>query len=527
MVAIVIFACIVFNRVSNKFGIPMLLVFIVLGMFFGSDGIVKISFDDYIIAEQICTIALIFIMFYGGFGSKWSQAKPIAVRALCLSSFGTTITAGLVALFCYYFLGVDFLESFLIGAVISSTDAASVFSILRINRLNLKYNTASLLEMESGSNDPFSYMLTMVVLSAMSGNVSIDTFTILLFKQVFLGIIFGIGIALLAHIFINNFKFSVEGFDTIFIVAVAIISYSLPSFIGGNGYLSVYLTGLVLGNMKFKNKKSLVHFFDATTGLMQMVLFFLLGLLSFPSQLPKVAIPAICIFLFLTFVARPIAVFSILAPFKCKLKQIFIVSWSGMRGAASIVFAIMAVTSPNITDNDIFHIVFFIVLLSILFQGTLIPYVAKFLNMVDDEIDVMRTFTDYVEEVPIESIQFNLSKNHDWIGKEIKEIILPPDSVLALVIRNKEKIVPKGSLVLFENDTLILVGIAADKKNEIELYEKTINKVDDWVDKKIADIKKEDKLIIMIKRGDKVLIPRGDTLLIDKDVVVINDLKKM
>lgn len=527
MIAVVIFACIIFNRISNKFGIPMLLVFIVLGMFFGSDGIVKIPFDNFVIAEQICSIALVFIMFYGGFGTKWSLAKPIALRALCLSSFGTTITAILVGLFCHYVLNIDMLESFLIGAVISSTDAASVFSILRLNRLNLKYNTASLLEVESGSNDPFSYMLTVIVLSLMSGNASPTIFSTLLLQQILFGILFGIGIAFLANIFMNNFDFSVDGFDTIFIVAVAIISYSLTSFFGGNGYLSVYLTGLILGNMKIKNKKSLVHFFDAITGLMQILLFFLLGLLSFPSQLPKVAMPSIAIFLFLTLVARPISVFAILSPFKCKVKQKVLVSWAGMRGAASIVFAIMAVISPNITDNDIFHIVFFIVLLSILFQGTLIPYIAKKLDMVDNESDVMRTFTDYIEEVPVESIQFNLSNNHNWIGKAIKDITLPPDSVLALVIRNKEKIVPNGSLVLFENDTLILVGIAIDKKNEIDLYEKTIIKGDEWSNKKIMDIPKDEKLIIMVKRGNNVLIPRGDTLLLENDVVVINDLKKI
>ena len=157
-VSIVILACLVGNRISNRIGVPMLLIFIVLGMFFGSDGVIRISFENFELAEQICSIALIFIMFYGGFGTKWSAAKPIALRAVILSTAGVVLTAGLTALFCYYALHIGLLESLLIGSLISSTDAASVFSILRSKRLNLKYRTASLLEVESGSNDPCSYM---------------------------------------------------------------------------------------------------------------------------------------------------------------------------------------------------------------------------------------------------------------------------------------------------------------------------------------------------------------------------------
>ncbi|MFV0504122.1 MAG: potassium/proton antiporter [Lachnospirales bacterium] len=525
MVSIVIFSCVIFNRISTKFGIPMLLVFIVLGMLFGSDGIVKIPFDNYVLAEQACTIALIFIMFYGGFGTKWSKAKPIAHKALLLSSIGTVLTAGLIGLFCYLFLDFNILEGLLLGAVISSTDAASVFSILRINKLNLRYNTASMLEIESGSNDPFAYMLTVIILSTMGGNASISTFATTLIEQILFGVAFGVAIAILANKFMNNFDFIVDGFDTIFIFAIAIISYSATTYFGGNGYLSVYLTGLILGNNKLKNKKSLVHFFDAMTGLMQMFLFFLLGLLSFPTELPNVAIAALGIFLFLTFVARPIAVFSILAIFKSKINQGAFVSWSGIRGAASIVFAIMAVTSPETTDNDIFHIVFFIVLLSILFQGTLIPYVAKILNMVDNESDVMKTFTDYIDEIPIESIQFKLNSSHKWIGKSIREIVLPPDSVLALIVRNNEKIIPYGDLVLHSNDLIILVGKAIDSKNEIDLYEKTVLKGDPWINVKLMDIPRNDKLILMVKRGENIIIPRGNTLLLENDILVINDLK--
>lgn len=492
-------------------------------MFFGSDGIVKIAFDDYVFAEKICSVALIFIMFYGGFGTNWNEAKPIAVKAVVLSSFGTVATAGLVGVFCWLVLGISVLESFLIGSVISSTDAASVFSILRSKRLNLRDNTASLLEVESGSNDPFSYMLTVIVLALMNGEVSGGAFAYMLFAQIVYGAAFGALIAMLALILLKKLRLSYAGFDAIFIVAVAIVAYALPTLLGGNGYLSVYITGIILGNRKISNKQALVHFFDGATGLMQMLLFFLLGLLAFPSQLPGVALTAFCIALFLTFVARPIAVFAILSPFKSKMRQQTLVAWSGMRGAASIVFAIMTVINPAVTDNDIFHIVFFIVLFSILLQGSLIPLVARKIGMTDTESDVMKTFNDYIDKAPVQFIQFEIHPSSPWAERAIREIVLPPDSILVLLVRAGEKIVPNGKTVLEVGDTLILSGKAAEKIDGINLYEREISKTDSWTDKSICDIPSGEKLIIMIKRGESVIIPKGNTVLSENDILVIND----
>lgn len=525
LTAVVIIVCILFNKISGKLGIPMLLAFIVLGMFFGSDGIVKIPFDDYHFASEICSIALIFIMFYGGFGTKGSEARPVAARAVLLSSAGTVMTAGFVGLFCHYILKVDLYESFLIGAVISSTDAASVFAILRLKRLNLRYNTASLLEVESGSNDPFSYMLTVIMLALMNGNITGGQFAYMIFAQVVYGAIFGVVIAMVALRLLKRLKTLAPGFDAVFIVAVALISYALPAFFGGNGYLSAYITGIIIGNSKIENKQALVHFFDGMTGLMQMLLFFLLGLLSFPSHLPLVAFKAMCVALFLTFVARPVAVFGILTPFKSKIKQQLLVSWSGLRGAASIVFAIMAYIDPATTDNDIFHMVFFIVLFSILIQGTLIPVIAKKLNMTDDESDVMKTFNDYMDEIPTQFIQFTLTAPHPWIGQTVNSITLPPDSILVLLIRNKANVAPNGNTVLCEGDALILSGKAPDIISGVQLHEVIIESGDVWDNRSIAEIPSGETLIFMIKRGRDVIIPKGDVILTKGDVVIVGDVK--
>ncbi len=522
MSAIVIIACVIFNKITSKLGIPMLFAFILLGMFFGSDGVVKIPFDNYVVAEQIATISLIFIMFYGGFGTNWSAAKPQAVKAGLLSSAGTVITALLVGAFGAFILHLPLTESFLIGAVISSTDAASVFSILRSRRLNLRDGTASLLEVESGSNDPAAFMLTIVILSIMQGGVSVGNILLMLVSQLFIGAFFGVICAFVAYQFFTRFKFCSAGFDAIFMVAVALISFALPTALGGNGYLSAYITGIILGNCKISNKVSMVNFFDGTTGLLQMLLFFILGLLSFPSALPSIAPSALLIALFLTFVARPLAVFAILSPFGCSLRQMVLVSWAGMRGAASIVFAILALTSSATITTDIFHIIFFIVLFSILIQGSLVPYFAKKLSMVDENADVMKTFTDYTDEVPIQFLQFELSKSHPWCGKTLSEIILPPESIIVLVIRENEKIIPNGQTELLPEDKIILSGKASEKVEGIHLYEKVVSEGDEYEGKPLSALSGDGALIIMIRRGKRLIIPRGRTVLHSGDILVIN-----
>lgn len=520
-IAIIILLCILCNKISNKIGIPMLLAFILLGMALGSDGIGKIAFDDFVLAEQISSIALIFIIFYGGFGTRWAAARPIAIPAIVLSSLGTVLTAFIVGGFCYLILNIDFLESLLIGAVISSTDAASVFSILRSKRLNLKDNTASLLEVESGSNDPFSYMLTIIILSLMNNSISLANLSLLIISQLLFGIAFGFIIAKLSLFIFEKIKISSSGFKSIFIVAIALLSYSLPSYFGGNGYLSAYICGIILGNHELNNKQELVHFFDGLNGLMQMLLFFTLGLLSFPSQVLDIAFSALLISLFLTFIARPFTVFLILSRFKKKKNQMLLVSWAGMRGAASIVFAIMATIDPAATNHDVFHIVFFIVLFSILIQGTLIPTIASKLHMIDHEMDVMKTFNDYVEETSAQYMQFKVLRDHPWNNNKVQDITLPPNSLLILILRDEEQIIPRGNTRIQENDVLILSGLPIDKIKGIKLYEKRIDKEDPWCYKKIKELSLKQKFIILIKRRKKVIIPNGNTTLKKDDILVI------
>lgn len=518
--------CITGSRISGKIGVPTLFAFMVLGMAFGSDGIVKIPFDNYAFAEQICSVALVFIMFYGGFGTRWSEAKPVAVKSIILSSAGVILTALLTGLFCHLVLKMDLLEGLLLGAVLGSTDAASVFSILRSRKLNLKYGSASMLELESGSNDPFAYMMTLIMLSAMSGTADAASIGGMLVSQLVFGLLIGSAVALLGVWFLERFSFNGEGFDTIFVFGVALLSYALATVLGGNGYLSTYLTGIIMGNRELKNQKTLVSFFDAFTGLMQMLLFFLLGLLCFPSQMPAIVLPAAAIALFLTFVARPVAVGLLLAPFQPSMGQYLVLSWAGLRGAASIVFAIMATVSDSYTKNDIFHIVFCVVLFSIIFQGSLLPVVAKRCNMIDENSDVMRTFTDYSENSRIQFVQLPIGGEHPWVGKKICEIMTLPGTLISVIKRGSQVVVPKGQTEIMEGDTVVLGAQGFADNRDILLKEITITPDHRWCDKKISEAKfYKNTIIVMITRGEQIIIPDGNTVMREKDLVVVYSQK--
>jgi len=525
LVAAVILLCLSLNKMSNKLGIPMLLAYILLGMMFGTDGILKIPFDNFTIAEQICTVSLIFIMFYGGFGTNWKQAKPVAGKAVLLSTVGVILTAVTTGAFCYFILKMDFWESMLIGSVISSTDAASVFSILRSRRLNLKNNTASMLEVESGSNDPCSYMLTVIILTIMSGELSGFSLVVMIFSQITFGILVGVVVALAAAFILKKVNFATDGFDTIFVFSMALVSYAGASMINGNGYLAAYIAGIILGNTPLHHKKSLVHFFDGITGLMQMLIFFLLGLLAYPSQLPKILPIALAIAVFLTFVARPVSVFAILMPFRCPVKQQLLVSWAGLRGAASIVFAIMATVSPAYTKNDLFHIVIFIVLFSISIQGTLLGLVAKKLDMIDENGNVMKTFSDYSDEMPVEFVKISIKAGHPWENRKIKDLTSLPDLLLVLILRGEERIIPNGNTVVLAGDKIVLSALSPEENLGICLTEIPIEKDSKWIGKPLSRIKLgEEKLVLVLKRNEKVVIPNGNTVIRENDVLVISQL---
>ena len=533
--SLVLLICITSTKILYKFGVPILLIFIVLGMLFGSDGIVGIYFDNYELASDICSIALIFIMFYGGFGTNWKMAKPIAVQSILMSSLGVVITAGLTGLFSSIVFKTSLLEGLLIGAVIASTDAAAVFAILRSQKLNLKGSIASILEIESGSNDPFAYMLTIIILGLMS-NQGYGSIVPMLLNQIIVGILASIVLAKLSVYLLRNVMFEIEGFYPIFITAISILAYSLSEYFGGNGYLSVYITGIIIGNSKIPHKKSIFQFFDGVSWLMQILLFFLLGLLAFPSQIPSVMFKGISISIFMILIARPIATFSILSWFKVPIKEQLFISWVGIRGAASIVFAIFAVTYDVHINYDKFHIIFFIALFSVSVQGTLIPKVARKLDLIDDDQSVLKTFNDYKENKSTKLIEFTISENSPIANKSIMDSNIPEDILVVMIKRKGDVLVPNGSTVILPGDTLVLSGNTLanfeyyKEGKSTNLVEISVNSDSSIANKSIKDSNiNKDILIVMIKRNDKVIVPNGNTVIKPKDILVVtaNDFEEV
>lgn len=525
LVAVIILTCVLLNNATSKAGVPVLLAFIVLGMFFGNNGIFRIQFDDYEFAEKICSIALIFIMFYGGFGTNWKTARGIAVEAGLMATLGVFATAAVTGVFCHFLLHWDWIESLLMGSVISSTDAASVFSILRSKKLGLKNNTAPLLEVESGSNDPCSYMLTAIMISLLTTEVSAGRVVWMLFSQIVFGAGLGCLIAQGAVLLMKRIPFNTDGFGSLFVISIALFAYAIPQIIGGNGYLSVYIVGILLGNTNFNFKKDLVHFFDGFTSLMQILIFFLLGLLCHPAQFPNIIVPSLLIFLVLTLVSRPLSVLAVLAPFrKYSMNQLALVSFAGLRGAASIVFAIMATTGDIVPQHDILNIVFCIVLISISLQGTLLPHTAEKLGMIDRGSDVMKTFTDFSEETNMQFSNISIGEESPWKDRAVRELGIPKNILLCLVVHpDGSSVVPDGNTVLRCGDLVIMCTSAFSGEQYIHLIEHPLSKNSKWAGRMVKEYpKRPNEQLVLIKRNGENVIPHGSTVLMEGDILYIN-----
>lgn len=480
-----------------------------------------LSFDNSELAGNVSEMALLLIMFYGGFGTRLEEARPVLAPSLLLSSIGTFLTAGLCGLFCAAVFRLPLLQGMLIGAVLSSTDAASVFSVLRYRKLNLKDRTASLLEIESGSNDPFAYTLTLLILSLLQGEGSMGETLALFFRQFAFGTLTGLLIAGVGFFIIRRWRMS-SSFLSVFVLVLSLLSFSLADKVGANAYLSVYLTGIALGNVKIPHKREMVAFFDGLTEIAHMLLFFVLGMLAAPSAL-IMALPAgLMVALFLLLAARPAASAIILKPFGASPAQILLVSFAGLRGAASILFAILAVLSSAETPSMIFHIVFAVVLFSVGFQGTLLPMVAARLGMIDDSADVLRSFSDYAEDSEMGFLTLTLTPGHPWDGERISRITLPPGTLLTLLLRSGQEIVPNGLTVLQAGDMLLLGGLRNAKKDG-NLQSCRLGAGHAWLGRALCEIAMPcDCLVVGIRRDGRDMVPGGETILQEGDTLVFN-----
>ena len=518
IIAVILFTCVFLNNLSERVGVPVLLMFILFGILVGTSAPEAINDYGELIGD-ICSISLVFVMFYGGFGTRWSSVRPVIGESALLASAGVVVTAASVALFCHYALGWQWAESLLMGSVISSTDAASVFSILRTKSLGLKRNTSPILEVESGSNDPCSYMLTAICLSLLGGEFSAGGILLMLLMQIAFGIIFGLVIAKIAQLILKGRSLNNQGIKMLFIFAVALTSYALPTLFGGNGYLSTYIVGIILGNTEFSERRPLVSFFDGITSLMEILIFFLLGFMSVPERLAEAFIPALITFFFLTLVARPFAVFSVLLPFrKYHLNQMSLISFVGLRGAASIVFAIMTLNKALNLSNDIFSIVFVIVLLSISLQGSLIPFASRRLKMVELSGGDDSTFSTLQETEEISFGRIRIDAFSPWADCRISQLNIPQELLIVSIFRDGESIVPNGNTLLRRDDELIIGIRGYENSTNAIIKSRIIRPGSRWVGSTIREFAAEKSyLVIMIKRNGESIIPNGNTVICGND----------
>src|SRR5690554_7534048 len=439
-------------------------------MLAGEDGIDGISFNVPHIAQFIGVVSLIFILFPGGLNTGWKAVKPIVKEGIMLSTLGVLFTALSLGGFVYYVTDFTFYESMLLGSIVSSTDAAAVFSILRSKNLALKTNLRPTLEMESGSNDPMAYVLTIAFLGLVVNQDKEWTSIIPLFLlQMVIGAIAGFGFGRLSKIIINTIKLDFEGLYPVLVIALMFITFSVTDFVGGNGFLAIYICAVFLGNQYLIRKKTILKMYDGLAWLMQIVLFLTLGLLVFPSQIVPVIGIGLVISLFLIFVARPVAVFLSLIPFKMKLRRRFYISWVGLRGAVPIVFATYPLLAGIDKANMMFNIVFFISVTSVLLQGTTLSLVAKWLKVDLPEGQKIVTEHDKLIDNSPKSVmhEVHVTDNCIAIGNKVVSLGFPKSTTISIIKRQDYFITPDGSTIIEPNDILVVLSDSEDDFDQI------------------------------------------------------------
>jgi cell volume regulation protein A len=430
-------------------------------MLAGSEGLGGIVFADYQLAQFIGIVSLNFILFSGGLDTSWQTIKPILWQGIALSTIGVLLTATSLGVFVWYFTDFTIYEGLLLGAIVSSTDAAAVFSILRSKSLALRKNLRPTLELESGSNDPMAYILTIAFLGlVIDQDASIWSMIPLFLQQMIVGAILGLGFGKLSQLVINRIKLDFEGLYPVLVIALMFITFSATDFFGGNGFLAVYLCAVYLGNQDLIHKKTILKMFDGLAWLMQIVLFLTLGLLVYPSHILPVMGIGIVISLFLIFVARPLSVFISLLPFRMKLRRRFYISWVGLRGAVPIVFATYPLLAGIEKAEMIFNIVFFISLTSVLIQGTTLTVIAKWLNVALPEKVKQKAPIDIFlsEHAKTAMREIEIPDSNVNVGKKIVELHFPSSAIIAMIKRGDQFLTPNGNTLIEQHDILIVLS---------------------------------------------------------------------
>lgn len=469
LISILFFVSIIADKAGYRFGVPSLLLFLSVGMLFGSDGF-GIAFDNIQMAQAVGTIALCVILFSGGMDTNINDIKPVLAQGIILSTVGVLLTALFTGIAIWWILGktyasagVSIVTSLLLASTMSSTDSASVFSIFRAKKMQIKNNLRPMLELESGSNDPMAYVLTITLISIVKSNAEPNFLNAILMvlMQLIIGFIMGYVLGKLVVFLINKLNIENDSLYPILVISTCIFIFSTTYFLKGNSYLAVYISGLVIGNSKFIHKNSTIRFFDGLTWLFQLLMFLILGLLVNPHELVPIIIPGLLISFVLIFISRPLSVFICLAPFRrMHIRDKAFVSWVGLRGAVPIIFAILCLNADIPNGKLIFNIVFFCTLVSLIVQGTSLTKVAKLLHLVGvskklrkpEHFDI-----DLPEEIKSVATEITITKDMLQNGSLLMNIGLPENTLAIMVKRDTVFFVPTGKTTLLENDRMLVI----------------------------------------------------------------------
>ena len=472
--SVLIFSSILISKTGYRFGIPTLLLFLLVGMFFGSDGL-GLQFNSAEDAQFIGMIALSIILFSGGMDTKYQDIKPVLTPGIILSTAGVLLTTLLTG--CFIFLlsewnrtniELTLMASLLLAATMSSTDSASVFSLLRSQKMNLKENLRPMLELESGSNDPMAYMLTIVLIQIISSGSELSLVLVGkdLLVQFLIGGSVGYAFGRFAVWLVNRIGLSNSSLYPILLLSLVFATFTITDLLKGNGYLAVYIAGVIVGNARLVYRKEINTFMNGLTWLFQIIMFLTLGLLVNPHEMLDVAVVALLIGLFMIFIARPVSVFACLLPFRhISNKARLFVSWVGLRGAVPIIFATYPVIAHIEGSQQLFNTVFFITLLSLIVQGMSISSVARWLHL---DLPEEKVGNEFGVELPdeIDSKLNDLTLTDDMLshGNRLKDMNIPKGTLVMLVKRGNEFIIPNGQVELQAGDKLLF--ISENKENK-------------------------------------------------------------
>lgn len=493
VISLLFFASIFTDKLSSKFGVPALLLFLAVGMLFGEDGL-GISFDRAETAEAIGTVALCVILFAGGMSTKFREIKPVMAEGVMLASVGVVltcvITGGLIYLIfrlTVFSEEMSILLALLTAATMSSTDAASVFSILRTNGIQLKNNLRPILELESGSNDPLAYVLTTTLIGMIMAPQEAVWYLVVLrvIWQIVIGSLAGFGFGKFIVWLMRKVRMSNDSLYPLLILTSCIFIFSFTYFLGGNSYLAVYIGGLVIGNCKFLHKRVTMNFFDALSWLCQLTMFLVLGLLVTPHALKDVVVPGLVISIIMIFISRPVSVFLSLIPFRhLHVKDKIFLSWVGLKGAVPIIFAIQCIAA-GVPDSDVlFNIAFFCTLVSLVVQGSSLSSIAKKLDLTYEGGEVFEPVhfdIDLPEEVRDQATELCVTASMISQSNLMKDLSLPVGSLVMLLRRGDRYMVPKGHTELQIGDYLLVISenqpalVRQSEQNlwELEMIENT------------------------------------------------------